>query len=378
MSRPEAPTRHRVGLIVNPIAGIGGRVGLKGSDGADALRRARTLGGVSEAGDRARRALETLRQVVPETELIVAPLEMGETPARQAGFDPCVVDVIVSGATTAADTRRIAAEMSTSGVELLLFAGGDGTARDIYDAVGRTVTVLGIAAGVKMHSAIFAINPARAGELAAAYLDGHAAAREGEVLDLDEEAYRAGRVSPTLYGYVWSPFRMGSVQGGKEPTPLGDRPVADAIADDVVEDMSVDLPYILGPGSTTRAIADRLGLPKTLVGVDVVTRERVIISDANEMQLRGLVESRPAMIVVAPIGGQGFLFGRGNPQIGPRVLARVDRRDIIVVATPAKLAALGGRPLLVDTGDPTIDASLIGYVQAITGYHERTVYRVSM
>jgi|BarGraIncu00421A_1022006.scaffolds.fasta_scaffold19116_2 predicted polyphosphate/ATP-dependent NAD kinase len=378
MSPAEAPTRHRVGLIVNPIAGIGGRVGLKGSDGADALRRSLALGGVSEAGDRARRTLEVLRQLAPEIELIVAPSEMGETPARAAGFDPCVVGMIVSGATTAADTRSIAAEMRTAGIELLLFAGGDGTARDVCDAVGRTVTVLGIAAGVKVYSAVFAINPARAGELAGAFLHGRAPAREGEVLDLDEDAYRAGRVSPTLHGYVWSPFRRDSVQGGKEPTPAGERPVADAIADDIVEHMSADRPYILGPGTTTHALADRLGLPKTLVGVDVVTREHVMIIDANEMQLRELVETRPATIVVTPIGGQGFLFGRGNPQIGPRVIACVNRRDIIVVATPTKLAALQGRPLLVDTGDPTVDASLIGYLQAVTGYHERTVYRVSM
>jgi predicted polyphosphate/ATP-dependent NAD kinase len=371
------PVRRRIGLIVNPVAGLGGRVGLKGSDGAEVQRRSLELGAVPEAGDRARRALEPLRPYDAEIELLVAPSEMGERPARDAGFDPHVVGRIVPGATTAADTRRIARQMRDAGVELLLFAGGDGTARDICDAVDRTVTVLGIAAGVKVYSAVFAVNPPRAGDLAWAFLGERLSVRDGEVLDLDEGAYRAGRVSPALHGYLRVPVRRDSVQGGKEPTPAGDHATAEAIAQDVVERMIRDRPYILGPGTTTLAIADRLGLPKTLVGVDVITLEGVVIVDANEKQLAELAARVPATIVVTPIGGQGFVFGRGNPQIGPRVLEHVQRADILVLATPAKLAALQGRPLLVDTGDPIVDASLAGYVQIVTGYHERAMYRIS-
>jgi predicted polyphosphate/ATP-dependent NAD kinase len=205
--------RRKVGLIVNPIAGIGGRVALKGSDGPEIQRLALSLGATREAGTRARAALAPLQPMAADLELLVAPAEMGEDAAREAGFGPIVMGEIRSGETTAADTRRIAGEMRDAGVELLLFAGGDGTARDVCDAIGSDLAALGVAAGVKVYSAVFGVNPRSAGELAAAFLRGHAVTHEGEVLDLDEEAYRAGRVSPSLHGYLRVPFRAGSVQG---------------------------------------------------------------------------------------------------------------------------------------------------------------------
>lgn len=369
--------RRKVGLIVNPIAGIGGRVGLKGSDGPEIQRLAMALGATPEAGERARSALAPLLPMAADLELLVAPAEMGDDAARGAGLGPIVIGNIRSGETTAADTRRIAGEMRDAGVDLLLFAGGDGTARDICDAIGSDVAALGVAAGVKVYSAVFAVNPRSAGELAAAFLRGQAVTQAGEVLDLDEEAYRAGRVSPSLHGYLQVPFRAGSVQGGKSPSPPSERGAAEAIAHDVVGRMVPGRWYILGPGTTTRAIADRLGFPKTLVGVDVVTLDGVQLTDATERQLLDVVTAHATTVIVTPIGGQGFIFGRGNPQIGPRVLEHVGRGDLLVVATPTKLAALQGRPLLVDTGDPVVDASLAGYLPVITGYRESTVYRVS-
>ncbi len=366
-----------IGVIINPIAGIGGRVALKGSDGPPTLRRAYELGAAPRANERALAALRAMRPRTSDTELLTAPEEMGELAARAAGFLSRVVGSINPGHTTAADTRAIALTMRDAGVALLMFAGGDGTARDLLDAVGTTVPLLGIPAGVKVFSGVFAINPARAGELACAFVHGQAELREGEVLDLDEEAYRRGFVSPALYGYASVPYRPEVMQGSKEPTPATDLSAARAAAADIVERMAVDQLHVLGPGTTTRAIADHLGLPKTLVGVDVVTRETVVVADATEEQLFDVVSRARTMIVVTPIGGQGFLFGRGNPQISPRVLRHVDRRDIVVVATPGKLAALHGRPLLVDTGDPACDARLAGYLSTITGYHERTLYRVS-
>lgn len=364
-------------MIVNPIAGIGGRVGLKGSDGAEIQRRAVELGAVPEAGARARRALEALVPLGADVEFLAAPSGMGGQAALEAGLPAVTIGTITSGSTTAEDTRRIAQEMRDAGVELLLFAGGDGTARDICDAVDRSVVVLGIAAGVKVYSAVFAVNPSRAGELAALFLRGRVTARDGEVLDLDEDAYRAGRVSPVLHGYLRVPYRRGAVQGGKEPTPPTEEGAADGIARAVAEQLDGDRHYILGPGTTTLAIARQLGLPKTLVGVDVVTRQGVVIADANEQQLAELTARVATTVIVTPIGGQGFIFGRGNPQIGPRVLGHVRRDDILVVATQAKLGALHGRPLLVDTGDPAVDAALDGYLPVITGYRESTIYRIS-
>ncbi len=173
------------------------------------------------------------------------------------------------------------------------------------------------------------------------------------------------------------PYRPLLLQGGKTATPPSEALAADAIAAEVVDRMVAGRPYILGPGTTTRAIAVRLGTAKTLVGVDVVRADGRVVLDADERALLRLLESEQATLIVTPIGGQGFLFGRGNPQISPRVLALINRRDILVVATPAKLAALFGRPLLVDTGDPAVDASLVGYLPTITGYREQTVYPVA-
>ena len=369
---------HRLGLIINPVAGLGGRVGLKGSDGAQVQRRARALGAQPQAEARALKALAVLQPHAQDIMLFTYPGEMGEDAARRAGFTPVVLGEIAPGATTPEDTRRAARELQAAGVDLLLFAGGDGTARDVAAAIDLSLPVVGIPTGVKMHSAVFALNPAAAGELAAAFLAGRRQGlREAEVMDLDEEAYRQGRVSPKLYGYLHVPADA-RVQNKKAPTPASEQVQMQAIAWDVAERVQLDWRVILGPGTTTRAIAQHLGLPKTLVGVDVASHGEILCADAGERELLACIEGgQPAWIVVSPIGGQGFLFGRGNQQISPRVLRAVGRDHILVVSTPAKLHALAGRPLLVDTGDAATDAWLRGYLPVITGYHEQAVYRVA-
>ncbi len=364
----------RLGLIVNPVAGLGGRVGLKGSDGAQTQTRALMLGAVPRA---AARAAEALHGVAGDFELVTCPGPMGADAARICELDPIVVGSTL-GRTTAADTRRAAQAMRDLGVALLLFAGGDGTARDIATAIGADVPVLGIPAGVKMHSAVFTHHPRDAGALAvqAVTSDG-LVLREAEVLDLDEEAYRSGDVAPRLYGYLRVPVAPRHVQNRKAPSPTTEAAQLDAIAADVVEQMRPGWLYVLGPGTTTRAIATRLGVTKTLVGVDVVQDGALIARDVSEAQLAHLVAGRSARIVVTPIGGQGFLFGRGNQQLSPTVLRAVGLDNILVVATAEKLSTLGGAPLQVDSGDPEIDARLAGHVRIVTGYHERAVYRVN-
>jgi len=368
------------GLIVNPVAGIGGRVGLKGSDGAEIQWRARALGAVPQALTRAVQAVERLKEV-EGLEIVTYPGEMGEGAVRKCGLEPTVVGSIRPGATTAEDTRRAAQEMQRLGVDLLLFAGGDGTARDIYKAIGLDLPVLGIPAGVKIHSAVYATNPVSAGELAALYLRGRVARlREAEVMDIDEGAFRQGTLSARLYGYLKVPYRSSLVQSQKVPSS-GEAAALAAIAEDFAAKMQEGVLYIVGPGTTTRAITDELGLEKTLLGVDVVKsgqREaRLVAADANEAELLELIEGRKAKIVVTPIGGQGYLFGRGNQQISPKVIEKVGRENIIVVSAKAKLYALGGRPLLVDSGDPAVDRMLSGYLAVVTGYNERAVRKVA-
>jgi len=368
----------RLGLIVNPVAGIGGRVGLKGSDGPEIQKKALELGAVPESLNRAAQAFERIKPIKDDLEVITYPGEMGEDAARACGFEPTVIGSIKQGETAAEDTRNAVREMLRLKVNLLLFAGGDGTARDIYNAVGTGIPVLGIPAGVKIHSAVFAVNPLCAGDLAVSYLRGRVSSlREAEVMDIDEEAFRQSIVSAKLYGYLKIPFHRRLVQGQKAASNPGEKASLAAIACDVVDRMEDDYLYIIGPGTTTRAITSELGLGKTLVGVDVVLNQRLLAADVNEAQLLKLLESHKAKVIVTPIGGQGCIFGRGNQQISPQVVKRVGRDNIIVVSTSGKLYSLGRRPLWVDTGDRAIDRMLSGYIRVVTGYNERAVRKVS-
>ncbi|MGQ9676822.1 MAG: ATP-NAD kinase family protein [Chloroflexota bacterium] len=370
--------KRRVGLIVNPVAGMGGRVGLKGSDGAAVLQIARRLGAVPNSPKRAVEALARLASLRASVELVTYPHEMGAHEAVEAGFEPMVIGSIAEGETTAADTEKAAREMRDLGIDLLLFAGGDGTAVNIYTSIGDSLAVVGIPTGVKMHSAVFALNPKAAGDLAAAYVSGGVkGTREAEVMDIDEQAFREGRVSAKLYGYLRVPVERTLVQSLKAESRGGEEASLEGIAWDIVDKMVDDYLYIIGPGTTTRGIMVKLGLEYTLLGVDVVWRRQLAGKDVNERQLSELIDGRKAKIVVTPIGGQGFIFGRGNQQIGPSVIRSVGRENIIVVATPGKIHALNGRPLLVDTGDDEVDEMLSGYLRVTTGYNEQIVYRVA-
>jgi predicted polyphosphate/ATP-dependent NAD kinase len=368
----------KLGLIVNPIAGIGGRVGLKGSDGLEIQERAFALGAVSESQNRVIQALERIKPIQDKIELITFPGEMGADAARIGGFEPFIIGEIVPGRTTAEDTRLAAKEMLEQNTDLLLFAGGDGTARDIYQAVGDRLPVLGIPAGVKIHSAVYARNPRSAGDLAVSYLNGETSTLQlAEVMDTDEGAFRQGELSARLYGYLKIPFQRRLLQSLKSGSATGEQEALDAIAYDVVDNLQDGWLYILGPGTTTRAITTVLGLEKTLLGVDVLKDRQIIASDANEYRLLELIEGHKAKIVITPIGGQGFLFGRGNQQISPEVIRKVGIDNIMVISTKEKIRSLRGEPLILDTGDREIDKMFSGYVRVITGYKERSVYRVS-
>jgi predicted polyphosphate/ATP-dependent NAD kinase len=387
----------RVGLLVNPIAGLGGRVGLKGSDGAETVRRAIALGAVPQAGERAEAALgRMLERWPPDREqprVLAGSGPMGEHAARRAGLAAVVVGrPMATGDSTAEDTRRIVADMVASGLDLLLVAGGDGTARDVCAAIGTTTPVLGIPAGVKIHSPVYATSPHAAGDLAAGFLAVAPARRRtalAEVVDLDEDAYRRGEIAPRLFGELLVPAEDRRLQARKEPSPQSDGAAAAAVAQGVAGHLVQGGRCVLGPGSTVRAVAARLGVSKTLIGVDVIdvvvgsapaTVATLVAIDVGAAELERLVSDVPARLVLTPIGGQGFILGRGNQQLSPAVvravLAAAGRDAIIVAATPAKLASLQGRPLLVDSGDAALDMDLSGYLSVVTGPDERTIYRV--
>lgn len=368
---------QRIGLIVNPIAGMGGSVGLKGTDGRDVVHRARELGASPRAAARAAAALEEVTRSRLPVEVLTCAGDMGAAAAIASGLRPTVVYEPEASETTGADTRRASVALRELGVGLIVFAGGDGTARDVVEAIGDTVTVIAVPAGVKIHSAVFAVNPRAAGDLVVGVLQGRVTAtRDAEVMDVDEKAYRRGRLWTHLYGYLRVPDDTRLVQAGKARS-RSDVAASDELARAVADLMEPGVTYIIGAGTTTRRIAREIGVEKTLLGVDVVRDRRVIALDVGERQLLRLLEEHPpARIIVTPIGGQGYLFGRGNQQISGRVVRSVGIGNILVVATPGKLAALGGRPFLVDTDDEDLNARLAGFVQVTTGRAQRAIYPV--
>src|SRR5208282_1452152 len=253
----------KLGLIVNPIAGIGGRAGLKGSNGPGTVNLALGLGSTPAAPRRAVEALRRVALIKQEVNLITCPLDMGEEECAQCSLDVSVVGSVRRGHTTAEDTKGFAREMLRLQVDLLLVAGGDGTARDIYEAIGDKLTVLGIPAGVKIHSGIYATNPSRAGDLAVMFLRGNAQVQEAEVMDVDEDAFRHDKVSARLLGYLRVPYEQTMVQGPKVGSSSGEESSAKEIALELLDSTEDDCMYIVGPGTTTRPILEELGLHKT-------------------------------------------------------------------------------------------------------------------
>lgn len=371
MNRP----KKRLGFIVNPLAGIGGRVGLKGSDGVETVKKAFDLGAKIVSPDRAVETLNALASERESFELVTYPHEMGAAEAENAGFKPTILGEIVSGQTTSLDTQRAAQDMKAYGVDLIIFAGGDGTARDIHAAIDERVPVVGIPAGVKIHSSVYAVNPRRAADLIKAFINGKAPTRAMEVMDIDEDLFRQNRVSARLYGYLQVPFERRLIQGAKSPSTSSQdnlRKIAAAVIERMDEPETL---YILGPGTTVKAVGDLLNIDKTLLGVDAVYQGRQTGKDLNEQQLLSLIDGKKAKIIVTVIGGQGYIFGRGNQQLSPAVIRSVGKENIIVVATKNKLISLNG-PLLVDTGDPECDKYLSGFLRVVTGFNEETVWEV--
>lgn len=368
----------RLGLIVNPIAGMGGKVALKGTDGTEALRLAVERGAVPVAAARTDRALARLSGTGP-LQVLAAPGTMGADLANSRAFETEAVAVACEQPTTARDTRAAATEMLRRGIDLLLFAGGDGTARDIHDAVGTGMTVLGIPTGVKMHSGVFAESPEAAGDIAAAFLrrpPGDSRVRNAEVADIDESAVRDDRVSTCLYGSLRVPADGARLVGAKTSGAVNDAAL-EALARRTAREMEPGRLYVLGPGTTTGRVLTALELPGTLLGVDVVCDGRLVASDAGEAELLALIYDRPATIVAGVVGGQGFLFGRGNQQISAEVIRRVGVDNIVILADASKLHQLAPPRLRVDTGDESVDRLLTGYRKVHVGPSKATVLKIS-
>ena len=397
----------KIGLIINPVAGMGGSVGLKGTDHVveEALRR----GAVPGSEKRAETALRELLPYKDELLICTGAGHMGGELAQRMGFrtevlpagtdtgaakapadadipadlkTPADADILAASAfcfaTAGSDTIALGKRLLNEQADLLLFAGGDGTARDIYQAVGTELVCVGIPAGVKIHSPVYAKNPGAAGKLAAMWMSGWIKRyEEKEVLDIDEDAYRSGHINTALYGYLKIPAERALTQNRKAPTPLSDEAAIESIAYEVTDHMEPDVVYLVGAGTTTRGVMKKLGLPNTLIGVDVVENGKVLENDAYGERILSHIRGKRAKLILTVTGGQGFLFGRGNQQLTPEVIRTVGKENLIILATSSKLAELRGNPLLVDTGDDALNEELCGYYRVITGYKEYTVCRVA-
>lgn len=366
----------KLGLIINPVAGMGGSVGLKGSDGLEIQKRARELGAKPQALNRTIKALEQISSFKDQIEIITYPGGMGEDAAVACGFKPKVIGSIDKNNTTSDDTEKAAMDMKELGVDLILFAGGDGTARNIYDSINLSIPALGIPAGVKIHSAVYGQNPKKTGELLELFLqDKITEFIEAEVMDIDEDAFRDGRVVAKLYGYLKIPFEKRYVQNRKSGGTAGEKASLDRLANYIVDSMTDDYLYIMGPGTTTRTVMDKLGLNNTLLGVDVVYKKQLIAKDVTENELLKLMEGRRAKIILTIIGGQGHILGRGNQQLSPAVLRLVQKDNIILIASRDKLNTIFGSPMLIDTGDDDVNKMFEGYYKVVIGYEEFIAYK---
>jgi predicted polyphosphate/ATP-dependent NAD kinase len=369
----------KLGLVINPIAGIGGSVALKGSDGEGIAEQALALGATAKSNERALLALEILLPYKDNIVIYTAAAEMGEHTAKGLGFNTVVVHELSSETTTALDTEQAVTTLISHNIDLLLFAGGDGTARNVCHIVEDKFPVLGIPAGCKIHSGVYAITPKAAGRVVELMITNQLVSlTDADVMDIDESLFRQGVVKAKRFGEMQVPSELRYIQAVKSGGKESDELVLQDIAADVIAKMDDEL-FIIGSGSTTAFVMEELGLDNTLLGVDAICQQTLMASDLTEMQLWQLIQSYQAgqvKLLITLIGGQGHIFGRGNQQLSPRIIRAIGKENIIIIATKTKLNALEARPLIADTGDSELDLELSGYLAVTTGYNDQVLYPV--
>ena len=368
--------KFKLGVVVNPFAGIGGALALKGSDGAEIREKALAMGAEKKANEKMAKALSILEALSGQFSVVTASGDMGETICESLGIPYEVIYTADAVQTEGEDSERAAKAMVDANVDLLLFAGGDGTARNICSVVGTQVPVLGVPAGCKIHSGVYCVSPSAAGQVVSQMIAGELVSEmDAEVRDIDENAFREGKVIAKHYGEMRVPAELTYVQavkmGGKEDEAL----VLDDIAAYVGEiiDDEPDTYFVMGSGSTVGAVMDFLGLENTLLGVDVVKQGELIASDVTASELIALTHDKPTKVILTVIGGQGHLLGRGNQQLSPAFIRQIGKQNMLVVATKQKLQALNGKPLRLDSSDATLDAELAGAFTVITGYKDKVL-----
>ena len=363
-----------IGLLVNPIAGLGGAVGLNGTDGPDIVAEALRRGAVAHAGERTRQAIALLAARIPGVSITCAPGDMGANWLKGLNLKPTILD-LPARTGTSLDTR--AAVMGMGRLELIVFAGGDGTARDVARCLQPRTALLGIPCGVKMHSGVFAITPKAAGALLSDILGSPDRIRwndKAEIMDIDEAALRLGHLAPKLFGHVRTPISYGRVQASKGGARKDWSLALKGAAEEIAENMDPHTLYVIGPGTSAGAVASALGIEPTILGIDVIRGGQILIRNATAAQLEA--RTGKVRLVLGVTGQQGFLLGRGNQQISPAIIQRAGLEGLIVLASKDKLSALSQPRLWIDTGDPALDDRLSGFIRVKTARRREMVMRI--
>ena len=380
LNQPKLHRLFKLGLLVNPYAGIGGALALKGSDGVEIREKALSMGAEKKALDKTRLALAHIVTIQDQVQLYVASGDMGETLAKDMGFHYTLVYQPENLQTEGQDTEATAKALLAHQVDLILFAGGDGTARNVCHVVGSSVPVLGVPAGCKIHSAVYAITPAAAGRVLKQVIKGEiVSVSDAEVMDIDEALFRNGKVNARQFGEMQVPTELRYIQavkmGGKESDELVLADIAAHIIE-IIEDNPEHL-FVMGSGSTVEFVMKELGIKNTLLGVDVIKHKKLLASDVTASELIALTTHQNCKLVLTLIGGQGHIIGRGNQQLSADFLTSLGKDNILLVATKSKLSNLSGRPLIVDSGDTKLDIQLSGLISIITGYHDQVLYPIA-
>jgi len=372
----------KIGFLVNPIAGMGGKVGLKGTDGV--LDKAKNLGAKPVAPSK---ALETLEEFLSsysqkdDIKWFTCSALMGYDELIKAGAKK--IQVVYSynkDNTTSDETKNACEKLLIEEIELILFCGGDGTARDIYSIVCNNIPILGIPSGVKMHSAVFGINSSATAKMIHEFVNNRLTIGDAEIMDLDEERYRKGEWNIKLFGIAKGIVEPTYVQVGKSIfESVSDNAIKDELTEHIEGEIKEhpDFLYLFGPGGTIDYIAGKLGLKNTLLGIDAYYNGKIIGFDLNEKSILKLLDEYPKIkVILSPIGAQGFILGRGNLQLSPQVIRRIGIKNIIVVSTPSKLAAT---PVLrVDSGDKNLDNMFFEheFMMIVIGYRLSRVVKL--
>ncbi|MHA1829871.1 MAG: ATP-NAD kinase family protein [Candidatus Heimdallarchaeaceae archaeon] len=366
----------KVGFIVNPIAGLGGKKAWKGTD---LISEAWSFfeKGEHYSFQRVNQALHSIPQNFPVRFYYCGGV-MGEQLLSNFGFEKEMIYNPTNKRTSAEDTKRACQILLKCNVDLIIFVGGDGTARDVSSVIDDKIPVLGIPSGVKMFSGCFLNHPNDLGEILESMRNGDVIVAPEDVMDVDEEMFRENKVQASLFGHLLVPQKLGLIQGGKISSSISSIEVYKSISLELVEEHKLLKGIVvLGTGSTVYHIMKSLGREKTLLGIDVLIDGEIKFKDVDEETLYNITKSKTIKMILTPIGGQGFLLGRGNQQISSRVLSNTKEFNLIIVSTEEKLRTID--KLQIDLEEPVTFAQVKnGFIKVLVSYHQYMLKEINI